>query len=318
MAIVRHTPRSAFTLLELILALGLGALLLAALYAALSTHLGLTHVGRKVLSENAVAQLVLDRMTKDVNSELLPTIPKQSSSSGGGGGSSAGAASSGATGGTTGSTGGTSGTTGGSGMSSGGGSGGSGGTSTTVISNLGVQGDESTLTLYVSRYGKATTNPVDTTDDTVEQPLRSDQRQICYFFNDAGGQRGLYRQDIPLPLTFQGMASVTTPPAAPGTGDDGVVLLAAEVRSLTLEYFDGANWQATWDGTQPGADGVTPLGPPLAIRVTLTIAPPGTGADADHQDNWKTYQHVIPIETANGVGTNSAVVNNPNTTTGGS
>jgi hypothetical protein len=63
---------------------------------------------------------------------------------------------------------------------------------------------------------------------------------------------------------------------------------------------------------------MTPLGPPLAIRVTMTAALPGKGADADNQDAWKTYSHVIPIVTANGVGTNSAVANNPNTDTGGS
>jgi prepilin-type N-terminal cleavage/methylation domain-containing protein len=314
MATVRHTPRGGFTLLELILALALGALLLAALYAAISTHLGLTHIGRKVLSENAVAQLVVDKLTKDIASELRPTLPKQSSSSGGGGGASAGgaasagAATSGATGG---STGGTSGGTGGSGMSSGGGS---GGTSATVVSNLGVQGDESTLTLYVARYVKPAVNPVDTTDDTVEQPLRFDQRQVQYFYSDGGGQRGLYRQDIPLPLTYQGVANIMVPPATAGPGDDGVVLLAPEVRSITFEYFDGANWQPTWDGTQLGQDGVTPLGPPLAIRVTMSIAPPGKGAEADNSDSWKTLQHVIPIVTANGVGTNSSNANNPNTT----
>jgi hypothetical protein len=208
---------------------------------------------------------------------------------------------------------------------SGGGGGGSGssggsgsGTTNTVVSNLGLQTDGNTLTLYVARYVKAGVNPVDTTDDTVEQPLRFDQRQIQYFYNESGGQRGLYRQDIPLPLTYQGQANIVVPPETAGTTDEGVVLLAPEVRSITFECFDGANWQTTWDGTQLGQDGVTPLGPPLAIRVTMTIAPPAD-KHADHDENVRTIQQVIPIVTANGVGTNSSNANNPNaaSSTGG-
>jgi prepilin-type N-terminal cleavage/methylation domain-containing protein len=298
MATVRRSPRQAFTLLELILALALGALLLSALYFAINTHLGLMGVGRKLLSQNAVSQVVMKKFTEDIGSQIAPTIPKQSSSSSGGGSGMTGGASTGGstTASSTGSTGSTSGSS-------------SGGTSNSILFNLGVQGDESTLTLYASRYGKPSNNPVDTTDDTVEQPLRSDLRRIYYFYSDAGGQRGLYRQEIKVATSDQALDATTTP----NPGDDGVTLVAAEVRSLAFEYWDGTAWQQTWDGTQLGQDGKTPLGPPLAIAVTMTIAPSGKGAEADDQNNWKSYRHVVSILTANGIGSNSAVTTNSST-----
>jgi prepilin-type N-terminal cleavage/methylation domain-containing protein len=300
MAIVRRSPRRAFTLLELILALALGALLLSALYFAINTHLGLMGVGRKLLSQNAVSQVVMKKFTEDINSQIAPTIPKSSSSGGGGGSGSMSGGSS--------STGGSSTGSGTSSSGSGGSSSGSG-NSNTILFNLGVQGDDSTLTLYVSRYGKASSGPVDTTDDTVEQPLRSDLRRVYYFYSDAGGQRGLYRQEIK-PATSD---DALNPPTTPNPGDDGVTLIAAEVRSLAFEYWDGAAWQQSWDGTQLGQDGQTPLGPPLAIAVTVTIAPSGKGAEADDQNSWKTYRHVVSVLTANGIGSTSAVTTNSST-----
>jgi len=188
-----------------------------------------------------------------------------------------------------------------------------------ALFNLGVQGDSTTLTLYVSRFGKATTNPVDTTDDTVEQPLRSDGRRIYYWYNEGGSQSGLYRQEIKVVTSQQALDTTTTP----SVGDDGVQLIAGEVKSLTFQYFDGTTWQDTWDGTQVGQDGLTPMGPPLAIAITVQVAPSGKGADANNQDAWKTIRHVVAIQTANGVGTLSANPNNATTnaassTTGGS
>jgi len=359
MPTLRTSRRRAFTILELILALALGALLLAALYSAINIYLGMTGVGRQLISQSAVAQVVFNKFTTDISSQIQPTIPKQSSSSGSGsgssgsgggsmsgggasgsgsgGGSMSGGSSGGSTGGGSKSGGGSSGSgsSGGSGSGSGGstqmGTGAPGGTpgntlatlygstatnANSPIFNLGIQGDDSTMTLFVSRFGKPTTAPVDTTDDTVEQPLRSDLRRVYYWCIDSGEQRGLYRQEVKVATSTQALTPVT----APNPGDDGVTLIAPEVRSVTFEYFDGANWQPTWDGTQFGADGQTPLGPPLAIAVTVTVAPSDKGAGADNTETWKTYRHVVAILTANGVGTNSAVTNNPvanSTTTGG-
>ena len=84
-------------------------------------------------------------------------------------------------------------------------------------------------------------------------------------------------------------------------------LIAEEVKSLNFRYYDGTSYQDTWDGTQPGADGKTPQGPPLAIEITMKIAVPGAGPDG--QPKLKTYRHVVPILTANGA--TQATTTNP-------
>lgn len=67
---------------------------------------------------------------------------------------------------------------------------------------------------------------------------------------------------------------------------------APEVQNLTFSYFDGTNWQDSWDGTTTGSDGVTPIGPPMAVAITIDIASPSGKV--------KTYRHVVSLMTANG------------------
>jgi hypothetical protein len=84
------------------------------------------------------------------------------------------------------------------------------------------------------------------------------------------------------------------------------------VQSLQLSYFDGTNWNDTWDSTQPStlpnSDGVTPQGAPVAIAIVI-----GVQTDNPDQQNssstsslgggngLKMYRRVIAIPTANGV-----------------
>jgi hypothetical protein len=76
--------------------------------------------------------------------------------------------------------------------------------------------------------------------------------------------------------------------------DEGSYVIADEVRSLTFRYFSGTDWTDTWDGTQPGADGATPMGPPAAIEITMGIAVKGSA-----NNEVKPYRHVVTIPTAN-------------------
>jgi hypothetical protein len=80
--------------------------------------------------------------------------------------------------------------------------------------------------------------------------------------------------------------------------DPTVYVVAEEVRSLAFQYFDGTNWQDTWDSTATGSDGMTPMGPPLAIAITVGLSPPGS-TDASKV---QTYRHVVALMTANGAG----------------
>ncbi len=91
---------------------------------------------------------------------------------------------------------------------------------------------------------------------------------------------------------------VTSDDAAvqPGNiADEASYVIAPEVRNLTLSYYDGSSWQDSWDGTATGSDGVTPIGPPMAVAITVDIAS-GSGPDA----KVKTYRHVVSLMTANG------------------
>jgi hypothetical protein len=91
-------------------------------------------------------------------------------------------------------------------------------------------------------------------------------------------------------------------------------LVAHEVKSLSFEYFDGSSqtWSDSWDGTQAGGDGVTPMGPPSAIKITVEIAMPNPDGSGDLPS--KTYIQVIPLHAANGMSATTTGANtfNPN------
>jgi hypothetical protein len=115
-------------------------------------------------------------------------------------------------------------------------------------------------------------------------------RRVSYWLVDGGG------------LARQSLAQVTSddmsmfPPSVPN--DEASYVIAPEVKALKFRYFDGTNWQSTWDGTQPGPDGLTPLGPPVAVEVEIALQSPG-------RSGVKNYRHVVAIQAANGPGSPS-------------
>ena len=120
--------------------------------------------------------------------------------------------------------------------------------------------------------------------------VRSDQRQIIYWLGSNGG---LYRRERPW-VTADGVRNATENDE---TATDST-LLAEEVTDILFEYSDGTpdNWASSWDGTQPGADGVTPIGPPRAIRMTLTLQiPVSRGEPVTRQ-----VSHVIAVRSGPG------------------
>jgi hypothetical protein len=149
--------------------------------------------------------------------------------------------------------------------------------------------------LYISRIPREL-NPIPGADN-LDQPLVSDLRRVSYWL--AGGSDsplGLARQEVTAVTSDVAMAAVP-----PGIPDEASLVIAEEVKSLTFSYFDGTAWQDTWDGTAPGPDGSTPVGPPSAVAITLGIASPGSGSSTEPDQPLKLYRHVVPIVTANGV-----------------
>ena len=187
--------RSAFTLLEVLLAALLTVLLMMALYTALNIQYHHAEAGRELVEESTLAQGLLKRIGDDILQQIAPAFPPSQSGQGGQGGGQGGQ---GGQGGSSGSGGmnssggqgntgsGGSGGTGNNSTGGGGGTTGGGNTTTTagnqVTFNLGLQGSSDQLTLYVSRV------PGDADGATVV----SDLRRISYWL--AGG--GLAREEV--------------------------------------------------------------------------------------------------------------------------
>jgi uncharacterized membrane protein YgcG len=282
--------RSAFTLLEMVLAAAVAVLLLAALYVAMDLQLRHAEAAREVVTETTLARTLLNRIADDIAPDFAtadPTRYKQGGGSGGGGAGGGGSGGSGSSG---------------SGGNSGGGS--SGGNSSNAVTNsdgtvntfsstsgtaataspqglavLALQGNSSSLTLYVSRVP-----PGANANGTLPSSV-SDQRRIVYWLVDGGG---LARQELTA-VTSEDAMNGNVPSGMP---TDPKQLIAKEVQSLQFQYFDGTNWQDSWDGAQVGPDNATPIGPPVAVAITLGIA---TGDEGDV----KMYRHVVAIPTAN-------------------
>jgi len=147
-------------------------------------------------------------------------------------------------------------------------------------------GDASSLRLYVSRVPPSLTGAQMSGDTFV----KSDQRVIEYWVTDRGG---LARQEIPIVT-----ATPDDIPWARGSGEEGKYVIAPEVTEVVFSYFDGTDWQTNWDSTALGSYNKTPMGPPLAIGIVLTITTPAT---AERPARVQKYPHVVAIPTANGL-----------------
>jgi hypothetical protein len=293
--------RSAYTLLEVLIATAVGVLLMGALYMAINVQIRYTEIGREVVEQAQLVRAVFARIDSDIRLSLGPPLPSSSSSSSSSGSSSSSSGSGTSGSGSSSSTTGTSGTsTTGSGSSTGSNSSSSSsaapGGNGPVQFNLWVQGDTNWVMLYISRVPREL-NPIPGSDNADQQMVVSDLRRVSYWLAGGDSPSGLARQEITAVTSPDAISNV--PPNIPDD-DPTVVLMAPEVKSLTFSYWDGTTWQDTWDGTQPGPDGNTPVGPPLAIAVTLGIAPSGSENNTGSDQLLKQYRHVVPIITANG------------------
>lgn len=304
-----RSPRTGFTLLEVIVTLSIGVLLLSALYVALNVQLHQMRSGREVVELNALNRSVLSRMSNDIATNLAPvdprvvnlqalaeavagttTVDSQSTDSSGTDSSSSN------TSGTN--TSNTSGTGSGS-QSSNTQSSQSAQTTTNSTSsssetaasttgtpayfNAGIQGDAATLHLYISQGPKNA--------EKMEAGV-SDLRRVTYYL--AGGPEiplGLARYEAKLATSNDGLTTQLPEDPTP-------FIVCKQVTNVMFEYYDGFSWQPSWDGRALMGDGKTPIGPPLAVAITLTIAGPETRPGVRRQS---TLRHVVSLPSANGV-----------------
>jgi prepilin-type N-terminal cleavage/methylation domain-containing protein len=297
----RVRVRRGFTLLEMLLATLISALLMGAIYVAFDIQIRHAQAGRDVIEHSTLVHSLLARMTSDVKKcvapiapvqppPLLPTPPTAGSTPAGT--TSSGTPASGTT------------DSGSNNASST-----AGGSTTTPSSStspstasaaptsrdtiqflLGVQGGPNSLTLYISQL------PIEL--DRSRAEILSDLRLVSYWVaTDGSRPLGLVRREYAQVTADQATGS----PAAANPSTEGAHLLAEEVQSLQFRYFDGTNWVDTWDGSATGADGLTPIGPPMLIEVTMGILASSHDNRFWEQPSLKFYRHVIPVLTADGI-----------------
>ncbi len=309
---IRRHKRPGFTLLEVLLAMGIGVMLLGALYVAVETQLKNAQAAREIVEQSTLARALLTRIGNDISSTLQLSDPgrfrNQANSSSSASASSSGssmASASGTTGsGTTNSTSGTGATgTNSSGLGTSGTTSTtnttSSGTTTSIVLPLGLigpDGDNTTLHIFTTRLPR---QAIDARGSD-QPPAVSDTRRISYWLA-GGGSNGLARQEVQ-PVTSDDTLQ-NIPPSS--VEDENSFIIAEEVKSLTFSYWGvqgqvggqvgEPTWNDSWDCTQVGADGVTPIGPPIAVAIEIGLPVPGN-PDAPP----KIYRHVVYIMATNG------------------
>ena len=227
----RPLVRSAYTLLEMTLALAIALIILGAVYEFLNRQITLAEIGRDLVEESALARDILDRMAKDIVASLGAVDPQQLPD-----------------------------------ISS---------DSTEALLqaetfvplfNSGVDGSDSILILSASRVPRELLAADKRQMDSGSLEKVCDLRRISYWFVDDGNNYGLARQEL---KEITGADFGSRPP---DVGDVSSLIIAPEVKALSFEYFDGVNWQSVWSGNSYASDGQTPIGPPSAIKVTITLS----------------------------------------------
>ena len=258
---------SAFTLLEIILALSITVVIVAAITAAIHIHMRLVDAGRETVERAQLGRTLLNRIGDDFRgavryepqdvAALLPGGGLIQNVAGAAGTAAAAGADAGSIAGATG----TAGQSGqlsetGSGGSSGSGSEDSTGTpeEEVAVPTVGVRLDEFGLHVDVSRIPRE--------DELRRMAARggnvvhaaSDLKRITYFVD----AQGLWRLETPLTEALLSDLENTQP--IPSRQD----LLAPEVKYFEVKFFDGAEWYFEWDTVELG-------GLPLMVELVVVF-----------------------------------------------
>ena len=280
--------RHGFSLLEVVLAVALGVLLIAAISASIDQSWRLSTQGQTDLQRQQVSRAVLHIMERDLRSVMFVPPSEfaeddQGATSGPNTGTAAGkTANSAGTGsaanGTT-SAGTAAGSTGAAGSTSASGTAttittiGNGTNAAVVITSRGLRGDQYSLEIDGSRAQRelAFAAPVNA---ALPSMRTSDLRTVTYSLAGGGasafpGGGGLVRKEgdryAVESAEMTGQNTATTQSSS---------VLAPEIIAMEFRYFDGIAWQSSWDSPSVGRL-------PRAIEVQLGFAPP-----ASRQQSW--------------------------------
>ena len=293
----RNRSRAAFTLLEVLLSTAIALMLLGALYSTLNAILRQIQDGREVLDESTVARTLIHKFNTDFAGVLTPvavvtsTAPSATPATGEAS-STASTGASASTSGTMTSAGTTSGTSTATASTAAAET-----TSVTIVPfQAGAMGDGTNLTLFLCRVPtppQADNNGL-SSDDT---PTPADIRRVSWWLTGSGGIARQERQW----LLSDDISGQTEPDTSTEIDD----IIAPEATDLLFEYWDGSTWQSSWDGSTLGSDMKTPIGPPMAIRVSIWIKQPDSLARGT-EGQTKKFTHVIALQTAPGAASTTA------------
>ncbi len=287
----QRVNRAAFTLLELMLALGLTATLLTAVYSALELHWRFSTLGQVEVERAQIARAIFTKMSADIRSTMYAPpvdefVPEDTSDSETDDDTTAGSSTSDA--------------------------------DEFLVepivevtdpaeaysgSSIGVFGDAVSVVLHINRPYRPSTN---SDEDVLNPESQSNQKSISYFL--AGGEgnlasmvAGQFQTENEYDDGIDGLARMSgdrfTLTLADQQGDmvqlaSQTKLLAEEINSLSFEYHDGVEWLTEWDSDVQERV-------PNAIGITIGFREPDypEGSILYHQpsESTDTFRIVVPI-----------------------
>jgi hypothetical protein len=291
-------PRSGFTLLEVILALGLAVIVVGLVGNAVNGTLRFIDRGREKTERDQLARAVLTKIGNDVrgvvryepfDSKGMMSVKSSSSSSKNSNTSKTGDSKTAKTDSSSKS----------SDSSSSSNSGSSSSSSTTTTTIAGVYGDQYRLQIDVGRLPHVYEYGTQSSDSTTSTTVPSDVKTVSYYLNGSPSAPtgaaidgvGLVRTELD-----RSAALYTTTTGSTPESEGAAVIIAPEVSIVEFQYFDGTTWLTSWDSTASS-------GLPQSIKISVALATPSnTGetpaapasvADAAAQDPDSAYSLVV-------------------------
>lgn len=283
------SPRSGFTLLELILAVSLTSILMAAIYGAMSAYWNLAMDSHEEIEQTRIAHALLKRLARDIQSCTFAEQTTQSADD--------------------------------DSYSPGPGTGagigfdptseslpdldseGSNTEATTSPGKNGLIGTSQDLILYTSDPDR-NLDYVAAPDAVGTTSRNSDLMIVRWILASSGGGAlgsALYTKhndstsDSVAGLA-RGSGGVSGFGQAVDTGNlalqlESTSLLAPEVKNIQFQYFDGVQWEDEWDSS-------TLNRMPQAVRIELTLRPAPSADDTTSDEEDTVYRLVAPVPVA--------------------
>lgn len=290
--------RAAFTLLEVMVALALSTMLVAAVYAALSLYWQYSTTGQDEVERAQLARAILRQIELDLRSVVYKAQAEASDTSSTSGQSSTGGSTSGSSGSSGNSTSGTDTSSDGAAI-----------TTTEVVdpetayatTSSGLYGNAAMLMMHISKpMPELTFMPNVVAANALTRT--SDLMAVAYYVaaevatgtaQSGGTGSGLARMEgdrLAMSLASQGGGS---PMSAALTQ-----ILAPEVTAIQFSYFDGLSWRADWDSEMLG-------GIPRAVEILVLIGPSQSLGSTLTADAPNVYRLVVFLPLAKPVDTST-------------